>query len=41
MIGMNTAIADTNKLSGIGFAIASITKIVPTLIEKGLTLILD
>jgi S1-C subfamily serine protease len=37
MIGMNTAIAGTNKLSGIGFAIPSntITKIVPILIQKG------
>jgi S1-C subfamily serine protease len=37
MIGMNTAITGTNKLSGIGFAIPSntITKIVPILIEKG------
>jgi len=37
MIGMNTAITDTNKLSGIGFAIPSntITKIVPILIQKG------
>ncbi|MGA9155056.1 MAG: trypsin-like peptidase domain-containing protein, partial [Candidatus Nitrosopolaris sp.] len=38
MIGMNTAIVPgTNRLSGIGFAIPSntITKIVPTLIEKG------
>jgi S1-C subfamily serine protease len=37
MIGMNTAITGTNTLSGIGFAIPSntITKIVPTLIEKG------
>jgi S1-C subfamily serine protease len=38
MIGMNTAIlSGTNTFSGIGFAIPSntITKIVPTLIEKG------
>jgi S1-C subfamily serine protease len=38
MIGMNTAILSaTNTFSGIGFAIPSntITKIVPTLIEKG------
>lgn len=38
MIGMNTAIlSGTNAFSGIGFAIPSntITKIVPTLIEKG------
>jgi S1-C subfamily serine protease len=38
VIGMNTAIlSGTDKLSGIGFAIPSntITKIVPTLIEKG------
>jgi S1-C subfamily serine protease len=37
MIGMNTAIAGTNTLSGIGFAIPSntITKIVPILIQKG------
>ena len=37
MIGMNTAITGTNKLSGIGFAIPSntITKIVPKLIQKG------
>jgi S1-C subfamily serine protease len=38
VIGMNTAIvSDTDKLSGIGFAIPSntITKIVPILIEKG------
>src|SRR5215831_3829870 len=37
MIGMNTAITGTNKLSGIGFAIPSntITKIVPILIQKG------
>jgi S1-C subfamily serine protease len=37
MIGMNTAISGTNTLSGIGFAIPSntVTKIVPTLIEKG------
>jgi len=36
MIGMNTAITGTNKLSGIGFAIPSntITKIVPILIQK-------
>jgi S1-C subfamily serine protease len=44
VIGMNTAIVfSTNTFSGIGFAIPSntITKIVPTLIEKGCTLILD
>jgi S1-C subfamily serine protease len=37
MIGMNTAITDTNKLSGIGFAIPTntITRIVPILIQKG------
>src|SRR5215467_165277 len=38
MVGMNTAIlSGTNTFSGIGFAIPSntITKIVPTLIEKG------
>jgi S1-C subfamily serine protease len=38
MIGMNTALlSDTNVFSGIGFAIPSntISKIVPTLIEKG------
>ena len=37
MIGMNTAIAGTNTLSGIGFAIPSntVTKIVPILIQKG------
>jgi S1-C subfamily serine protease len=37
MIGMNTAITGTDKISGIGFAIPSntITKIVPILIEKG------
>ena len=38
MVGMNTAIlSGTNIFSGIGFAIPSdtITKIVPTLIEKG------
>src|ERR1700758_4720342 len=37
VIGMNTAITGTDKLSGIGFAIPSntITKIVPILIEKG------
>ena len=38
MVGMNTAIVSgTNTFSGIGFAIPSntITKIVPTLIEKG------
>ncbi len=37
MIGMNTAITGTNKLSGIGFAIPSntVTKIVPILIQKG------
>jgi S1-C subfamily serine protease len=37
MIGMNTAITGTDKLSGIGFAIPSntITKIVPILIQKG------
>ena len=37
MIGMNTAITGTNKSFGTGFAIPSntITKIVPTLIEKG------
>jgi S1-C subfamily serine protease len=39
MVGMNTAIlSGTNTFSGIGFAIPSntITKIVPTLIEKGI-----
>src|SRR5215831_8841091 len=37
VIGMNTAITGTNKLSGIGFAIPSntVTKIVPILIQKG------
>ncbi|HXX97660.1 MAG TPA: PDZ domain-containing protein [Candidatus Bathyarchaeia archaeon] len=37
MIGMNTAITGTNKISGIGFAIPSntITKIVPLSIQKG------
>jgi S1-C subfamily serine protease len=37
MIGMNTAITGTDKISGIGFAIPSntITKIVPILVEKG------
>jgi S1-C subfamily serine protease len=37
MIGMNTAITGTDKISGIGFAIPSntITKIVPILIQKG------
>ena len=37
VIGMNTAITGTDKLSGIGFAIPSntITKIVPILIQKG------
>ncbi len=38
MVGMNTAmLSGTNIFSGIGFAIPSdtITKIVPTLIEKG------
>jgi S1-C subfamily serine protease len=37
VIGMNTAIAGTNTLSGIGFAIPSntITKLVPMLIQKG------
>jgi len=37
MVGMNTAITGTNKLSGIGFAIPSntITKIVPILFHKG------
>jgi S1-C subfamily serine protease len=37
MIGMNTVITGTNRLSGIGFAIPSntITKLVPILIQKG------
>jgi S1-C subfamily serine protease len=37
MIGMNTALTGTNKLSGIGFAIPSntVTKIVSILIQKG------
>jgi S1-C subfamily serine protease len=37
VIGMNTAITGTNRLSGIGFAIPAntITKIVPVLIQKG------
>ena len=37
MIGMDTAITGTDKISGIGFAIPSntLTKIVPILVEKG------
>jgi S1-C subfamily serine protease len=45
VIGMNTAITGTDKISGIGFAIPSntITKLVPMLIQKGyiVTLISD